>query len=129
MAAAFTNSTPLIKEPAGYTILPFLPILSPSACLHRQLARLAMRLLAYLFTILTYFIAHAGLYRQLLRRPMALLVSPLPGRRVYLFYTVNQRTYRLYHFAIFAYFSGLCMVTTLISPSANGPTSLVFGHF
>ena len=43
------------------------------------------------YHFLTYFSAHAGLYRQLVRLPMSLLVLPLLGRRAYQFYIVNKR--------------------------------------
>ena len=57
-----------------------------------------MSLLVYHFTIFTNFSAHAGLYRQLVRRPMILLILPFFCFRIYQFYTVNRITYRLYHF-------------------------------
>ena len=50
LAVAFTNSTPLINEPTGYTVLPFLPILSPAAGLRCHLAHRPMRPLVYHFT-------------------------------------------------------------------------------
>ena len=46
------------------------------------------------------FCDHVGLYRQLARRPIALLVLSVSGLRIYQFYTVRRRTYQLYRFTI-----------------------------
>ena len=57
-------------------------------------------LLACHVTKFTYLSAHAGAYRQLARRSMALLFLPPPCRRAYQLYSVNKRSNRICHFTI-----------------------------
>ena len=55
----------------------------------------------------TYISARAGIYLQLARQAMALLVLPFSGRRTYQLYIVNMRTSRICHFTIPTYISAL----------------------
>ena len=87
MADALTNFTPLIGAPADLPLYQLMPILAPSAGLRRQVSRRKMKLPFYHFTIFTDCGARAGLYRQSVRRSVAILVLPL-----------------LYHLAIFYQF-------------------------
>ena len=122
----FYNAT---KEPAGYTILPFLSYLAPSAGLRCRLSHLPTGLLVCHFYHFAYFYRSCGFISP---------ISPLPndhtgftifGFRTYRIYTVNKRTYRIRRCTIFAYVSAPFRCATPISSSPSGPLVYHFSNF
>ena len=124
--AAPTDSTTRPNSLPDIPFYHFLAYLAPSSGLRCRLAHLETRLLVYHFYHFAYFIDHAGLYRQLFRRPMTILALPFPGCRACQIYTVNKRTYRIRRRTIFAFVSAPCRFTTPLSPSVREPAGLPF---